>query len=377
MQGLSSRFLSPAERVGIRASSRGITARNAHIVVLALIVATLSCVHAHDSALAHAQGAVATPCILHENDEVAIEQAEDGGIRLVTTARFANAAPLHTTSLHHVTADLLDEQGRVIGTASESALISLAPHGTSTFKLSCPLAPEMLDRAHSVRIRYTDASCGLHRCGTVVDEKAIERGRHRRERDLEMAQRERRISDWKTRFPEGDYSGTLLIGDSIMDMSRKQLEAGLPGVTVNADSGRSLEYGGTLRENQEPENGVLDYIRRDAGEYDRYVIGTGNNDGGGIDVDDAEEMIACLGPDKEIYFVTEMMTGNVAGMDATNATIDAMVGKYPNVHKVDWHGFVEGHESEYLADSCHPKKSAIPDYVNVMKQSLDVTHVHD
>ena len=374
--GQPSRSLSPTKRVRIRASSRGIAALNAPIVVLALLAATFGCLAAHGDAFASPSQTTATPCVLHENNQVTIEQ-DDDSVRFVATARFTNESPLHTTSLHRTIGELLDAQGNVIETSSGCALISLAPHGSSTFKLNYSLTPEELDRVHSVRVSYTDASCGLPRCGTVVDEEAVERGRRHRDHEREMRERERRISDWEARFPRGDYSGTLLIGDSIMDMSRNQLEESLPGVTVNADSGRSLEYGGTLRENQEPDNGVLDYIRRDEGDYDRYVIGTGNNDGGGVSIDDAEEMIACLGPDKEIYFVTEMMTGNVAGMDTTNATIDAMVEKHPNVHKVDWHGFVEGRESTYLADWCHPKKSAIPDYVGVIKGSLDVTHVHE
>ena len=88
----------------------------------------------------------------------------------------------------------------------------------------------------------------------------------------------------------------------------------------------------------------------------------------------AEEIVACLGPDKEIYFITEMVTGNPGGTANTNATIDAMVAAYPNVHAIDWHGFVEGREGELLRDVCHPNDYGKPLYAEVLKAGLDVCY---
>ena len=182
------------------------------------------------------------------------------------------------------------------------------------------------------------------------------------------------VQAWRDRFPAGDYSDVLFIGDSLMDESRWRMMEEMPGCTVNADSGRTLEEGGLIREDADPKYGVLDHIRSDDGLHERYVIGTGNNDAGGMPLSAAEEIIARLGPDKEIYFITEIVTGNQWGTANTNETIDIVVEAYPNVHKIDWHGFVEGREGELLRDGCHPNEYGKPLYVQVLKAGLDVCY---
>lgn len=194
----------------------------------------------------------------------------------------------------------------------------------------------------------------------------------------EVAERDRaereRAAAWRAKFPTDDYSNTLLIGDSLMQNAQASLEAAMPNVDINADAGRTLERGGLVFENSSPDAGVLDHVRDNDGSHARYVIGTGNNDAGGVTEEDAEEIIACLGPDKEIYFITMMVTGNPGGTATTNATIEAMAAKYPNVHVIDWYGLVEGHESEYLSDGCHARRDREPDYAACIKDGLDVVY---
>ncbi|HAM14982.1 MAG TPA: hypothetical protein DCP91_03815 [Eggerthellaceae bacterium] len=190
------------------------------------------------------------------------------------------------------------------------------------------------------------------------------------ESEVQRAKAER-IQAWRARFRTDDYSNTVLIGDSIMQNATAALESAMPGVTVNADAGRTLENGGLVFEGKSANAGVLDHVRKDDGSYERYVIGTGNNDVGGVSEEAAEEIVECLGPDKEIYFVTEMVVGNSRGTATTNATIDTMVQRYPNVHKIDWHGLVAGRESQYLSDGCHPRANRLPDYAALIKESLD------
>lgn len=199
----------------------------------------------------------------------------------------------------------------------------------------------------------------------------IQEQRTRRE---ERHARWEKVQEWRYRFPEGDYSDVLFIGDSIMDESRYLIMEAMPGSEVNADSGRTLEEGGLIREDAAEDCGVLDHIRTDDGTHERYVIGTGNNDGGGVSLYAGEEIVECLGPDKEIYFVTEMVTANPGGTATTNATIDALVEMYPNVHKIDWHRYVEGREHELLRDWCHPTDYGKTEYVAVLKDGLDVCY---
>ena len=203
----------------------------------------------------------------------------------------------------------------------------------------------------------------------------IERERAQAAAEAEAARLEQeRLEAWHNRFSTDDYTNTLLIGDSIMQNASAALRAALPGVTINADAGRSLETGGLVFENASPDKGVLDHVRADTGGYMRYVIGTGNNDYAGMPLSAAEEIIELLGPEKEIYFVTEIVTGNSRGTETTNATIADVVGRYSNVHAIDWHGLVVGHETEYLIDGCHPRADHLADYAACIKDGLDVVY---
>ena len=190
----------------------------------------------------------------------------------------------------------------------------------------------------------------------------------------EKRQQQEREAAWRARFPVDDYSNTLLIGDSLMQNASASLSEAMPGVAINADAGRTLETGGVVLDDESPDAGILDQVRNDDGSYARYVIGAGNNDGGGMPIEAAEEIVDCLGPDKEIYFVTMCSLINPGATTVTNETIDVMVERYPNVHKIDWHGFLEGRESDFLSDGIHVYRDCEPDYAAFIKEGLDVVY---
>lgn len=171
---------------------------------------------------------------------------------------------------------------------------------------------------------------------------------------------------------EGDYADVLMVGDSIMVVSKWSIESYLPGVTVDACSARSLETGG-VAEGGGPNDGVLDHIRAlDPNQFSRYVIGTGNNDWNGMDLESGEEIVSCLAG-KQIYFVTEYVTNNTSGTDNTNATIDELCAKYPNVHKIDWYTVASANRDAFLGgDNCHPQNQDATDtYAGLVKAALD------
>ena len=171
---------------------------------------------------------------------------------------------------------------------------------------------------------------------------------------------------------EGDYSDVLMVGDSIMVVSSWSLNDYLPGVTIDACSARSLEYGG-VAEGSGPGDGVLDHIRAlDTSQYSRYVVGTGNNDGGGMDIESGEEIVALLAG-HEVWFVTEYVTNNSNGTETTNSTIDELCSKYPNVHKVDWYSVASANRADFLgSDNCHPQNQAATNaYAGLVKSALD------
>ena len=209
----------------------------------------------------------------------------------------------------------------------------------------------------------------------IAEEKRIEEEKAAQQAAAEEAERKAReaAGPQVSYTPgEGDYADVLMIGDSIMVVSKWSIESYMPGVTVDACSARSLETGG-VAEGGGPNDGVLDHVRAlDSNQFSRYVIGTGNNDWNGMDMDSGEEIVSCLAG-KQIYFVTEYVTNNTSGTDNTNATIDALCEKYPNVHKIDWHTVAVANRDAFLGgDNCHPQNQEATDtYAGLVKAALD------
>ena len=203
-----------------------------------------------------------------------------------------------------------------------------------------------------------------------IDDRA-EKEHYQKEQERLKQERE---AAWRARFPLDDYSNTLIIGDSLMQNASASLYAAMPGVAVNADAGRTLETGGKVIDFESPDAGVLDIVRNDGGFYERYVIETGNNDGGGLYLEAAQEIVDCLGPEKEIYFVTMCSVPSPDATATTNSSIDAMVAEHANVHKIDWYGLVHGHEGDYLSDGVHAYRSRESDYAAFIKEGLDVVY---
>ena len=203
---------------------------------------------------------------------------------------------------------------------------------------------------------------------TPIDPAEVERYEQQKAAEAAEAARIARYS----KFQVGNYSDTLMIGDSIMVLSSWSLEDYLPGVTIDACSARSLESGG-VAEGGGPGDGVLDHVRAlNPASYSRYVIGAGNNDGYGMQYEDGLEIVQTLGGDCEIWFVTELVTNNSSGTTNTNATIARLAEEFDNVRVIDWYAAVSPSPSKYLADNCHPGTQEARDmYAGLVKEGLD------
>jgi hypothetical protein len=201
-----------------------------------------------------------------------------------------------------------------------------------------------------------------------MDPVELEKYEQQKAAEAEAEKRKARFA----KFQVGDYSDTLMIGDSIMVLSSWSLEDYLPGITIDACSGRTLENGG-VAEGGSPSDGVLDHIRAlDQTLYTRYVIGTGNNDGFGMQYEDGLEIVSALGKDCEIWFVTEFVSNNSRGTANTNAAIARLADEYDNVRIVDWYAAVSPSPSSFLADNCHPgTQEACNMYAKLVKDALD------
>lgn len=166
-----------------------------------------------------------------------------------------------------------------------------------------------------------------------------------------------------------DFTDTIMFGDSIMQNSQGALYAAMPGVTIDAFGGRALEEG-PPGAGLDPNDGVLDHIRAYHGGHGRVVVGTGNNDAGGMGLGAGEEIVAHFGEDVEVYFITEYVGGNPGGTANTNATIADLSARYDNVKPIGWYELVSGNPGAYLSDGCHPLASAMPTYAELIRDTI-------
>lgn len=181
-----------------------------------------------------------------------------------------------------------------------------------------------------------------------------------------------------SKYTKGVFTDTILLGDSIMVLSTAALKSAMPGITIEAFSGRYIDQSGDA----EPEplvagRGVLGHTKDVSGKFKRYVIGTGNNEADGMSPEKAQEFVSSLPSDSDIFFVTEFSGNNQAGTANTNNAIQSVAGA-SNVHIIDWYGKVKSTADEswnsplLCDDKIHPKEpDGTKEYAELVKQALD------
>uniref|UniRef100_UPI002FDB5E19 peptidoglycan DD-metalloendopeptidase family protein n=1 Tax=Dietzia sp. TaxID=1871616 RepID=UPI002FDB5E19 len=128
--------------------------------------------------------------------------------------------------------------------------------------------------------------------------------------------------------------GVLVVGDSISEGSRSQLEAKIPGVKVNARVSRPFDEGANI-------------IRRDIDSLPgTVVIALGTN--GGVSASDYKALVEEVkGKGSKVVGVNTYADRDWT--EATNAAIDGA-----GIPVADWHGAVEKDSSLLGGDGLHP-----------------------
>ena len=133
--------------------------------------------------------------------------------------------------------------------------------------------------------------------------------------------------------------GVLVVGDSISEGSRGELEKAIPGVEVNARVSRPFDEGaGIIRRDIDSLPGTL-------------VIALGTN--GGVSAGDYKALVDEVGekaPDTKVVGVNTY--ADREWTDATNAAIESA-----GVPVADWHGAVEADSGLLGGDGLHPSPS--------------------
>jgi lysophospholipase L1-like esterase len=146
------------------------------------------------------------------------------------------------------------------------------------------------------------------------------------------------------------------IGDSVMLGARSCLEK--RGYVVNAQGSRQASAVATVlrhRRDRLPAN---------------VVVHTGTN--GGATAADLRRIVKAVGPGHEIYFVTVQLpeNGKYTFEARTNAAIEKVAKRFPNVHVADWNKRSNGHGRLTYGDGIHLPPAGCRAFAHVVADAL-------
>lgn len=151
-----------------------------------------------------------------------------------------------------------------------------------------------------------------------------------------------------------DGSNVTIIGDSITEGSKAQIQAKLPYVDINSVVGRQFSTGISIAKSMTLRKKVV------------FALGTNSSS---LSPSQINEAIETIGPDREIYFVT-----NYGKADYTNNNtfLKAAANDNSNVHIIDWAGAVAADPEKYLAnDGIHPSSSGRQLFANLIEAAVN------
>jgi peptidoglycan/LPS O-acetylase OafA/YrhL len=146
------------------------------------------------------------------------------------------------------------------------------------------------------------------------------------------------------------------IGDSVMLAAAPELQAELPGISIDAVVSRQMSAAPALVQQQ-----------RDAGTLRAVVlVELGTN--GPIQRSALEQLHQIVGPDRQIIVVSAQAPRGWT--DGVNATLSAFAQQYRNVVLANWHDAVQPHLAELNRDQIHFGGAGARLFTSVVKDAL-------
>lgn len=137
-------------------------------------------------------------------------------------------------------------------------------------------------------------------------------------------------------------SDITIIGDSITEGSKSQIESLLPGVEIDSEVGRQFNTGIEIAKSIELRRVVV------------FALGTNNT---GLTQSQVDEVVNVVGPDRNLYFVTNYYSMDDDRYDYShnNQLLTEAAGKYSNVVTIEWDRSASTDPSKYISsDGIHP-----------------------
>ncbi len=147
----------------------------------------------------------------------------------------------------------------------------------------------------------------------------------------------------------------VMIGDSVSVRAIPQFEAVFPEGMIDSAVNRPLYLGTTIYAHYK-ELGVVGDI---------VVFSLGTN--GPATDDQLDELVAAVGPDKEIYLITTRSPQ--PWVQTTNDVLAKAAERYGNVHVIDWFSLSANHDDYFDGDGTHLNALGAEVYVEMIRSA--------
>ena len=150
-----------------------------------------------------------------------------------------------------------------------------------------------------------------------------------------------------------DGSNITIIGDSITEGAKSAILQLLPNADIHAQVSKSFS-----RSTSSNPSGmsIAQSLKTSNSLRPQVIFALGTNDPGGIGTDNINKLVNdIIGPNYNIFFVSNYDSVNSAKYATNNAQLTAAAASYDNVHLIDWQNIVENAErdnpgTEYIYD---------------------------
>ncbi|TFC91866.1 MULTISPECIES: acyltransferase family protein [Cryobacterium] len=177
--------------------------------------------------------------------------------------------------------------------------------------------------------------------------------------ERQALQAERRATRSPASAPAPTGTGALItaVGDSVMLASAPELQAGFPGIAIDAAVSRGMDAAPDILKAQAKAGALRPVV----------VVGLGTN--GPIRASQLDDIRAVIGPDRELVLVTAFAEREwTAGV---NAALVTFAGRYRAVELANWHDAIAPHTDLLAGDNIHPGPTGGTIYAESVRAALD------
>lgn len=155
------------------------------------------------------------------------------------------------------------------------------------------------------------------------------------------------------------WDQVTIIGDSVVLAAQYPLEETMPGVVVDAKESRSIKAAPQLISHHAAGGTLGDYV----------VISLATN--AKISDTDIDAIVAAVGPDRTVVFVTAFGPARVSWISDSNEAITSGAERHAGrVYVADWSAAIEDRTDLLAGDAIHPGREAAEIYAETIKKTL-------